>query len=310
MPPKEDKTVTVTKISTRAQIMIAVLGLIGTLTVAYWEFVLKPGEAENSVDFIYSGHVVDASNQSPLPGTKITFYINGSSRVAYTDSEGLYQFAVSLNALSSAQIRVDADGFQTYTRNITFSGPIDYVDEIRLIHLTTTVPTETSLPVAANTATEAPASAATSIATSVSDVADQLVQLIDNYYVCLNTAIPDDDDSDYVACWELLSSRPGEFQSNQNRNDFIAHWKKYTTRYALFYCSKTSEKNVQHFVHARYYLYNRNDDSSPIGNGTPFYLEYLFAHDSNGWRIKGANDNISDIGSFCESQPRINRLPQ
>jgi hypothetical protein len=141
------------------------------------------------------------------------------------------------------------------------------------------------------------------------DLADQLVVLIDKYFSCLNSAVPNDgDDSDYEACWNMLSNRPGEYQSVTNKKNFFDNWKKYKISYALFFCSKNYNNSIQYLVHVRYYLYDRKDDSTPIENGTQYYAEYIFAHDDQGWRIKGANFKLDDIGSFCENDPRINRL--
>ena len=132
---------------------------------------------------------------------------------------------------------------------------------------------------------------------------DQIVQLVDNYYICINSANPSRD-SDYEDCWNLLSDRPGEIQSNLNKNDYKVFWKKYKVTYTLYYCLK----NPQNYVDVKYYLYDRNDLSKPIGKGDPNYLEYSFAFDESGWRIKRADASIKGIGSYCESQPRIEKL--
>ena len=151
--------------------------------------------------------------------------------------------------------------------------------------------------------TPTPAFGATLTPSPALTVESQLVQLIDNYYSCINIA-NSSLDSDFEKCWNLLSIQPGEFQSNLNKNDFKSFWKKYKVTYALYYCSK----NLQSFVDAEYYLYERSDLSIPIGDGSVFYLEYSFALDENGWRIKGADDSISNIGSYCESHPRIEKM--
>jgi hypothetical protein len=141
------------------------------------------------------------------------------------------------------------------------------------------------------------------------DIADQLVGQLDIYFSCLNSAVPNDgDNSDYEVCWNLLSNRPGEYQSINSKKNFIDYWKKYKISYALFFCPKEYNNSKQYFVHVRYYRYDRKDDSTPIENGTQNYAEYIFAHDEQGWRIKGVNLNLDDIGSYCENDPRINKL--
>ena len=155
-------------------------------------------------------------------------------------------------------------------------------------------------------ATESPSPTDTSVITFTStpsstlEVENQLIQLIDNYYTCINAAHPDLD-NDYETCWNLLSNQPGEYQSHLNKEDFKSFWKQYKVAYVLYYCSVGTEK----FVDAEYYLYNRSDLSAPIGK---YYLEYSFALDSKGWRIKGGDNSISGIGSYCENQPRIEKL--
>jgi hypothetical protein len=151
MPSRENATVTTTRMSSRTQIIIAIIGLVSTLTLGYWQFVLKPREQSKSVDIIYAGRVIDANNLLPLSGAKITFYLDGIPRFTYTDSEGLFQFAVTISSLSSGQIRVDADGYQPYTRNITLSVSVDSMEDIRLKTTTFSLPSETpTIPDVAN----------------------------------------------------------------------------------------------------------------------------------------------------------------
>lgn len=138
------------------------------------------------------------------------------------------------------------------------------------------------------------------LATPTPGIEDQLAQIIDNYYICINTANPGSD-FDYDKCWDLLSDQPGEFQSNMNKNDYKSFWKNYKVTYKLYYCSR----DLQNFIDAEYHLYARSDLSVPIGNGEPRFLEYSFALDEKGWRIKGADASLLEIGSYCESQPRI-----
>jgi hypothetical protein len=150
-----------------------------------------------------------------------------------------------------------------------------------------------------------PTSTYTPIFTPTLEVEELIVQLIANYYDCINNANPDLPD-DYRECWDLLSDRPGEFQENLNRSKggllaFTDFWKDFKVNYRLFYCSKGLER----FVETEYYLYKHSDLAVPIGR---FYLEYSFALDEKGWRIKSADDSIHEIDSYCESQPRIEKM--
>lgn len=316
MPKKEPTGITTTRITTRGTIIIAIITLISTLIVGYWQFVLKPNTQSLSTEMQYVGRVIDAGTLLPISGAKVTLDLQGVPPVVYTDSEGVYQFNLLINNTVSGRIKVDAQGYVSYTRNISLSPDLNQIEDIRLLGITPVIISETSSVIIVNTNTEIPTPTLTPTptlipaSTELPDVPTQLIQHIDNYYTCLNSGNPNDgDDSDYETCWNMLSDRPGEYQSGLNKNNFLAYWKKYKIKYALFYCSKSTQNSVQHFVHTRYYLYDRNDDSAPIGNGTQYYIEYLFAHDEQGWRIKAANVNIDDIGSFCESDPRINILP-
>ena len=168
------------------------------------------------------------------------------------------------------------------------------------------LPASTVNPAITNIPTIAPDIISTLTPSPTLTVENQLIQLIDNYYTCLNIAHPDFD-NDYETCWNLLSNQPGEFQDNFNKSNagfgldtFIVFWKDYKVTYSLYFCPKGSEK----FVDAEYDLYKRSDLSVSSGK---YFLEYSFGLDNKGWRIKAAN-SISSIGSYCESQPRIEKL--
>lgn len=172
-----------------------------------------------------------------------------------------------------------------------------------------TEPTKTAQGLPSSMATMAPSTSVLNTQavdfniTPTPSIAGELVQLIANYYGCINSANPNQDDG-YEYCWNLLSNKPGEFQSNLNKDDYKAFWKQYKVSYSLYFCAK----NLQNYIDAKYYLYSRSDLSHPIGTGDPFYLEWSFALDENGWRIKGADGSIKEIGSYCESQPRAETL--
>lgn len=175
--------------------------------------------------------------------------------------------------------------------------------------ITETVTSLSAVPVSTETvdATSTPIIPFTQTPSPTLTVENQLIQLIDNYYTCLNAA-KRDDDSTYEKCWNLLSNRPGEFQANLNKlnsgygfDTFMLFWRDYKVTYSLYSCSKGSAK----LVDAEYYLYKLTDLSKRTG---PFYLEYSFALDDQGWRIKGGDGSLTSIHSYCESQPRIEKL--
>jgi hypothetical protein len=303
MPKNEPTTVTTTRIVTRGQIITAVVSLIGILIVGYWQYGSRANQPSQPKEIQYIGRVSDASTLAPVSGAKITLDLYGLPKTAYTDSEGIYLFRIIIDSESIGQIRIDAQGFPPVSNTISIRPDDDSIHEIRISPLSS-MPTQeqaTALPV---TPTFAPTTTPAAInTTSAQAVEQQLVELIDGYYSCLNGANPNNN-SDYEKCWNLLSDYPDEFQSHLNKNDFIKFWKQYKVGYVLYFCSRDSEK----LVDAEYYLYEQEDLSAPIGNGQKYILEYSFALDSNGWRIKSGKVLNEKIGAYCEEFPRIERL--
>ena len=301
MPKKEAAEVTTTRIITKGSIITAVIALVGTLIVGYWQYGLKTNPQSQVTETQYVGRVIDESNLLPVSGAKVTFDLYGVPEIAYTDSEGVYQFSVIINSGSVGQIRVDAQGFQPYIRKISILPDKNSIDDIRISPQAAVPTQETALSV---TPTLVPTTTPVAInTTSVQAVEQQLVILIDEYYSCLNDANPNNN-SDYEKCWNLLSDYPDEYQSHLNKNDFITFWKQFKVTYVLYSCSRGAEK----FVDAEYYLYQQNDLSVPIENGQKNILEYSFALDSNGWRIKSGRVLNEKISSYCEEYPRIEKL--
>lgn len=132
MPKKEPVAVTTAKISSTGPIIVAIIGLIGTLVLGYWQFVLKPDKTDPTNETEYIGRVLDVNTQLPIAGAKITLDLEGVPPIVYTDSEGVYRFKVVIESVISGQIRVDAQGYQVYTRNISLSSRLTTIEEIRL----------------------------------------------------------------------------------------------------------------------------------------------------------------------------------
>lgn len=83
--------------------------------------------------FGYVGRVLDGKTQNPIVSAKITLDFQGKSPVAYTDSEGVYRFPISLDSDNvTGRIRVDAATYTTYERNITLSRNNQQTEDIRL----------------------------------------------------------------------------------------------------------------------------------------------------------------------------------
>lgn len=284
------------KVFSRTAVVVVLITVLGTVIVAVIENLNKPSPDKDSGSKQYVGRILDNVTQLPVSSAKVTLDLPGMiPQIAYTDSEGIYSYNLTLQeGQQNGAVSVGVAGYQTYKRNISLSASVLTIDDIRLLPTSINDSTNTPEP------TSTPAFVATSAPSPTSTVESQLVELIDKYYTCINVANPGSD-SDYEECWNLLSDQPGEFQSNLNKNDYKSFWKKYKVTYTLFYCSK----NLQNFVDAEYHLFDRNDLSSPIGNGEARYLEYSFALNGDGWRIKGADSSIREIGSYCEIEPRV-----
>lgn len=83
-------------------------------------------------EFEYIGRVIDIITQQPIAGAKVTLDVQGVPPIVYTDSEGVYQFKLLINSAISGKIRVDAQRYQIYTRNITLYPDLRQIEDIRL----------------------------------------------------------------------------------------------------------------------------------------------------------------------------------
>jgi len=95
-------------------------------------------EQNNIVETEYVGRVIEINSQQPIVGAKITLDLQGVPPIVYTDSEGIYRFKVVVHSEITGRVRVDAEGYQTYTRNITISPDIKTIEDIRLTRLAAT----------------------------------------------------------------------------------------------------------------------------------------------------------------------------
>jgi len=106
--------------------------------------------------FEYVGRVIDIATQQPIAGAKVTLDLQDVPPIVYTDSEGVYQFKLLINSTASGKIRVDAQGYQTYTRNITFTPDLNQIEDIRLTPLQIPTLTSTITPTSTLTPTSTP----------------------------------------------------------------------------------------------------------------------------------------------------------
>jgi hypothetical protein len=157
-------------------------------------------EKNRSREFEYIGRVLDNSNQFPIAEAKITLDLQGILPVVYTDSEGIYRFKVSLRNSISGQVRVDAQGYQPYTRAIALSRDLHLIEDIRLIPVPQAQATETEILIPTATSVVASAPIIDSI-----DVPDSIVCDKRNYDVII--LFRDLDGDAHRIEWELLYSK-------------------------------------------------------------------------------------------------------
>ncbi len=90
----------------------------------------------------YVGHVLDQDTKSPISSAKVIFEFQGAPPVVYTDSEGVYRVTINAeNDKVSGRVRVEADNYGKYDRNITlYTNPL--IEDIRLVPFTPVPPTQ------------------------------------------------------------------------------------------------------------------------------------------------------------------------
>jgi hypothetical protein len=166
MTKKEPAAVTGAKIARTGPIIAAIIALVGVLITVSLQYGTKRSLA---TEIEYLGRVIDINNQQPIPGAKITLDLEGVPPVVYADTEGVYQFQVVIHSKVSGQVRVDAKGYQVYTRYVTISPDVKTIEDIRLALLPIATFTRTatsSPPTFTSTATDTPTSTATATSTS------------------------------------------------------------------------------------------------------------------------------------------------
>jgi len=143
-------------------VLVALIGLVGTLLVGYWQFGPKTtGQETNKTTYI--GRIIDGSSQQPIVGAKVTLDLEGVPPIVFTDSEGIYRFEIEIDSKISGQVKVEAQGYQVYTRRIDLAPEGTTIEDIRLTSLPPTAtaevflsPTVTPSPTFTSTPTASP----------------------------------------------------------------------------------------------------------------------------------------------------------
>ena len=125
--PKLDKT----------QIIVAVIAAVAAILAAYWQFVWKPSHSSPSISnprrIEYVGRIVDSNTNEPIHNAKITLDFQSAPPIVYTDSEGVYRFNLNVDSDKIVgRVRVDADNYDKYDRNITLFADNPNIEDIRL----------------------------------------------------------------------------------------------------------------------------------------------------------------------------------
>ena len=131
MTENEDEAIRMKKLkSSKLSIFVLVTSiLLSSCTWAEATSTIKPSRIE------YVGMVLD-EDQKKIEGAKIRLTFRGIPIVVYFDKEGVYKFLVDVEQDKlPGRVQIEADGYNTYDRNITLSKNNLSVEEIRLIKL-------------------------------------------------------------------------------------------------------------------------------------------------------------------------------
>jgi hypothetical protein len=147
MTTREPAVLSFSKITTRGTIILAIIGF-GILTAS-----CRPSAATvPPVETEYIGSVIDGESQQPIMGAKVSLDLGDVPLIDYADTEGIYRFRLTINSTIIGQLKVEAQGYETYTRNISITADDKNIADIRL----------TPQPMSSFTFTPEPASTSTS----------------------------------------------------------------------------------------------------------------------------------------------------
>jgi hypothetical protein len=108
-------------------IVSAICGALASKMIdALW--ILYSNRKNKKEEFIL--RILDAENDRPLSGSKVSVEMKGVPVVVFTDSEGIIRF-IAEHSSTTIKVRAEMDGYEITTRRIPPSGNIE-VQEIRL----------------------------------------------------------------------------------------------------------------------------------------------------------------------------------
>jgi TIR domain-containing protein/carboxypeptidase family protein len=121
-----------------------------TLITGYWNFIYKPSHSNTINSVQYAGRVKDASTLQVIQGAKVSLEIHGVPQTYYTNTDGVF-FLKLPETIGVVHIRVEADGYEIFERNVTFS-----TTETEDIRLVSSVRISTPSPIATGTPASTP----------------------------------------------------------------------------------------------------------------------------------------------------------
>jgi hypothetical protein len=261
----------------RLVLLLAVLAIIATLIAAFlsghdW-FTPDPPPGE-SREIEYVGHVMDANTLQPIANAKITLTLEGVPPVVYTDNEGIYRFKVVIQSEISGQVRVDAQGYQVYIRDITISPAVNRIDDIRLSSVEAMISETVSLQ-------------SNGISTITPTLAlSNAILTLNNFYSWINNAQNKDD---LRKAWDLETSGPNGLQCREasgcQYSKFQDSWWLWKVQYKLYDCGSNLVD-----VELRYY---KRDPSIATAPTAPIYVRYQLVEAAGELKI----DKGQKIGS-------------
>jgi hypothetical protein len=100
----------------------------------------------------FTGRVINAVNERPIRRAKVVLEAHGVPPIIYTDSEGIFSFTLEdVNDVIRIRVRVEAEGYQKFDRNVSLSSAGKPIEDIRLEPAGGAAPTGKSSPPTVNT---------------------------------------------------------------------------------------------------------------------------------------------------------------
>lgn len=82
---------------------------------------------------VYTGRVIDATTERRIRNAKVSLEAQGVPPVIYTDSEGIFSFPLEdVDDELRIRVRVEADGYQKFDRNVSLHSSSKPIEDIRL----------------------------------------------------------------------------------------------------------------------------------------------------------------------------------